>query len=812
MANATVEDHLSSIRAEIAKGAKEEPAKRLRMLIQQMGYMELNRWRKDLYELVRRFEPTTPRRPSGLAARRYRGLKELLDGKLEAKEHIEVSEPRKEYKVKYDSPNMKAFRFTLRELRQKHVFQWDTFYKEALDRHLSAAIEEFNEEALGDQIGVAIGSELSDHAEMIFADGYVYARSHGVGHEEAVQKAVNGFRSFLALPLDFYLLRASSIKESFDAARLRTVCSGALTGIVVGFSTASLGDTPGKELMANAARVWLSYLAFMTPTDAANVGIQIAPGLGLSIDRTLIPVLRAIEWFFEQGTSDLQPLPVEVHYVGSPVSRLDMSLKPPRRAATAIGPRVAVFLEEASTNDIEKCVRDRVQLVVAPLRPDVILAVENKPLLKQSVVVAGEKPDSTVSGCIRALRDAFLTMESSWRGAAPLTYNFAKEFPLQRPDEARLFHVTRSSVRDLLQVSDREGHGVRLWCSIRRSGKTTACLDLESGSDDAIVVKETCGTRSGDTNDVFIRGFKAAMSGAKTNDLPINDDFVLQLISTCVAKSENGSGGDGRRVVLILDEYESLFRHFGVNEDNERLRLNVLEPFLNQLLEFSSRNLVVFLGQQPDAYFVLMDQNQLAPYVRQEPFPLFEHRPGTASGEFSELVYKVFQGRLDYTAGFVDELFSEVSGHPWLTVNVLVEFVEWLIERERSSRDQVHGEDFVRFRCEKLQNGGIGLRPELGFFRDYISRNMSLRGFSSNPWVYAIYWVLHRLGEGQVSKSQFRHLVESVPQPKPGLIRPWNELLMQGAMANFLSFDGEAVRAKIRVLGRLAASVRPQVD
>lgn len=810
MANATIEDHLSGISGEIAKGAKNEPARKLGLLIRQMGPVELNRWRKDLDELVEQF---APQRPMGPAARRYSELKELLEGKLGKDDHIEVSDGVGKYEVAYDSPSLAEFRFTLDDLRERHLFQWDTFYKEALDRHLSAAIDEFKLGQRGDRIGTAIGRELSSHAKTIFADGYDYARSKNTGHEVAIQKAVNGFRSFLALPLDFYLLRTSSSKECVDAAGLRAVCSGALAGIVAGFATASFGDAPGNELMANESRAWLSYMAYMTAADAVGVASYLGPGLGLAIERSLLPVLRTLDWFFEKSNPDLQPLPVEVHYIESPVPRLDVLLQPPRRAATATGPRVAVFLAESSTTDIERCAHDRMPLVVAPLRPDVILAVGKKPLLKQLVVVASDKPDITARDCIRILRDAFFTMESSWRGASPLNYNFAKEFPLQSPDEARLFHVTRSSVRDLLRVSDREGHGVRLWCSIRRSGKTTACFDLDSGSyDDAVVVKETCGTKSGNTNDGFIRGFKAAMNAAKTSDLPIEDDFVEQLISKCVSKAASGSDNHGGRVVLVLDEYESLFRHFGVNEDNERLRLNVLEPFLNQLLDFSSRNLVVFLGQQPDAYFVLMDQNQLAPYVRQEPFPLFEHRPGMVSGEFSELVDKVFQGRLQYTAGFVDELFAEVSGHPWLTVNVLVEFVDWLIEQGRSTRDQVHGEDFVRFRGEKLENGDIGLRPELGFFRDYISRNMSVRGFSSNPWVYAIYWVLHGLGEGQLSKNQFRQLVESVPQPKPGLIRPWNELLMQGAKANFLSFDGEAVRAKIRVLGRLAASVRPQVD
>ena len=631
-----------------------------------------------------------------------------------------------------------------------------------------------------------------------------------VGHEEALHKALNGLRSFLRLPLEFYSERISSV-DAHDATVLRSVCSGAFAGIVNGFASASFGSEFGRGFLDDAPQAWLSYVGFMTHRDATSVRKRIGPGrVADGIGASIAPVLHAIDVLGERQRPAIVPLPVECQFAESPKRRLDIYLRSP--GPTADTPRVASFLEDASTADIEDCWRNRVSLVVAPMLPDTASSLRKMHEKVNALVDAGDKPNEKNNRCLRVLDDVFLQYVSAWRGGGPLTYNFAEEFPLQKPDEVRHFHVTRTSVRDLLRVADREGSGVRLWCSIRRSGKTTACVDLESGSEGTIVLKETCGAKTTGTSDAFMRGFKIALKNAKTNDIAVDESFVFDLVRSCTGPIDDVDKEESARIVLILDEYETLFRHFRVNEDNEKVRLNLLEPFLNQLLDFSMRNLVVFLGQQPDAHFVLMDQNQLAPYVKQEAFPLFEHRLNTTSGEFAELIGRVFGGRLKFSSGFADELFNEVAGHPWLTVNVLVAFVEWLIEQKWSASDAVDDLAFVRFREANLDGGRVALQPEFGFFRDYIKTNMSAKAFKTNPWVYAVYWILHYLGEGAVDKDGFRALVDRVPRPNGQEIRPWTEILMQAAKANFLSYDGKSVSSRIRVLGRLAASARPQVD
>src|SRR5204863_4372926 len=99
------------------------------------------------------------------------------------------------------------------------------------------------------------------------------------------------------------------------------------------------------------------------------------------------------------------------------------------------------------------------------------------------------------------------------------------------------------------------------------------------------------------------------------------------------------------------------------------LRYTVAQPLLNQMVSFTRENLLVFLGQQPNAHFILMDQNQLSAYVQQDSFPLFQHEDGTMQGELAELVRKVLTERVSVDPSFVDGVHSETAGHPFLAVN-----------------------------------------------------------------------------------------------------------------------------------------------
>ena len=394
-------------------------------------------------------------------------------------------------------------------------------------------------------------------------------------------------------------------------------------------------------------------------------------------------------------------------------------------------------------------------------------------------------------------------MRSRLAQATP--YNIAREFPLREPAKAKFYHVQRTSVRGLLRTFDRQ-NGVRLWCSVRRSGKTTACFDLDFTAGDSAIVPQTCGTDPTPHGRLFYDKVCEAMA-SKT---PITNDFVVKIVQECAPVPVE----DDQRIVFVVDEYETLFGYLhAAATDNSLLRYTIVQPLLNQLVEFARDNLLVFLGQQPDAHFIFMDQNQLAPYVEQDPFPLFEHIRGTGAGEFALLVGKILSDRIEVSPRFLDALYRETAGHPFLTANVLCVFVDWLIEQQRPLQGlRLRKGHFRSFQEQKLGFDQLTLYRDYNFFREAARQAMSEEGYRSNRWLYTVYWVLRQIATTShsdlaVSRSDFAEIMDRIPTP--GKLPDANEILRTASQANFLRVSDDQVSVKIGTLGRLAASVQP---
>ena len=361
--------------------------------------------------------------------------------------------------------------------------------------------------------------------------------------------------------------------------------------------------------------------------------------------------------------------------------------------------------------------------------------VNERAALVDIVVPADEGRSRVAESAFRVWRGAVDRLRSRLQRNSPITYNFAREFPLQVPDKAPFFHVARTSVRDLLRTFERR-NGVRLWCSVRRSGKTTACLDLGSTSGDSTIVSQTCGQSDREEARRFHESVRKALAAGEMLSDIVRERRGLGLRARRCREQESGVGH--RRVRDALRVISTRRRRIPA-----LIRYNVVQPILNQLTSFSYENLLVFLGQEPGAHFILMDQNQLAPFVTQEPFPLFEHASGKTRGEFCVLVDKVLGGRVECASDFLDALFDETAGHPFLTANVLVEFVDWLIETKRpQSALRVDAADFGGFASRRLKADRILSSGEYEFFRRGAADAMSERGFKTNPWLFATYWIL----------------------------------------------------------------------
>ena len=86
---------------------------------------------------------------------------------------------------------------------------------------------------------------------------------------------------------------------------------------------------------------------------------------------------------------------------------------------------------------------------------------------------------------------------------------------------------------------------------MRRSGKTTACFDLPSTTGGSVVISQTCGASLEEGADtLFYRRVVDAIDLGRK----IEDDFTDDVIKECLP-----IGTEATRIVLVLDEYETLF-------------------------------------------------------------------------------------------------------------------------------------------------------------------------------------------------------------------------------------------------------------
>lgn len=793
----TIEASLTEIRSRLDGGERDWPERRLTELIKQIGPADLSDWGADIQMLVDKFYK-----------KRRRNLLKIYQDKVggAVKTTTEIQgSPVSYVSIGPESDLVRDLERTLQDLRDHHIFQWSTFYRDGLAKHFEKFATTLRN-AAPDDLGNALADPLAEHARDVFSAGYEHARSNGRRHDDAVRRAFNGLARFLALPLEYYAARSSTASDPRTAFALRLLLSASVTGILEGCSSASFGRETGRKILPRFPRSWMHCAAFLLPRHAETVTDSLEPGpLNDGLLTSVLPLLDALQKFFDNPRADYFPLPVTGQYSWTR-RRLDVAVRPPGGAQRLI--EVSAFLEEGFVQiaDLEDAVGRQVSLAVAPLRPDVQGVVNQRPVLVDVVVPADRKRSRVAESAFQVWNKAVDGLRSKLQRHSPITYNFAREFPLQTPDKARFFHVARTSVRDLLRTFER-GNGVRLWCSVRRSGKTTACLDLESTSGDSTIVPQTCGASNRGEARIFHVSVKEALAA---NEM-VPETFVKEVVSDCAPVDV-----ENRRVVLVIDEYETLFEHLDAAAGDSRLiRYNVVQPILDQLASFSHENLLVFLGQEPGKHFILMDQNQLAPYVRQEPFPLFEHASGNTKDEFSVLVDKILGGRVECAADFLDALFDETAGHPFLTANVLVEFVDWLIETKRpQSALRVDGGDFDGFASRRLTADRILSSREYEFFRQGVTEAMSGRGFRTNPWLFSAYWILRGLSDGGAEdfgtqEAGFEELTRRIPVPTGERLPDPAEILRSASQANFLDRDHHAVSVKIRTLGRIASAVRP---
>lgn len=697
-----------------------------------------------------------------------------------------------------------GFSEALKELATRHIFQWTTFYRDTLSQYFDTFLVELES---GDRPTPWLNlmkAAISQHATEIFQRGYQYQlANNSAGPQYAVTKSLAGAQRFLDLPLEFYSARLSEAHRTGIAHHLRQLCSAMVFGILMGYVTARF-DVPGSRILPKQMDWWVHVLPFLTSTDLKELlGNLEQDELLDGVHDSVLPFVRAIDSLLQKDPATA-PLPALSQYVQG-YRRLEISLQ---LASNAVGSRrVEVHCHTVPLVDraqIEQAAGRGVGIVIGPLGSDLRGQLFAANWLSDIVVPTdgsgGEEPNSRLVAMLRELGDE----PNSASGVRPIDFNFAAEFPLEIPSLTRYIYVYRSSVRRLMQSFERR-NGVRLWCSVRRSGKTTACSsDLGSTSGQSVVVAQTCdSTGQLPAGDVFyLEVQKALTSGAR-----LDPGFVTRTVAACLSAQTDS------RVVLVLDEYETLFGDLRTSmERDPGLRYTVVQPLLNQLVAFTRDNLLIFMGQQPDAHWILTDQNQLSPVLSQDAFPLFAHDPvATSASEFHELVQKVMSSHAELDPGFVAEVYAETGGHPFLTCKLLVSFWDWLIANERpaSSLAPVRPELFREFAESCLDHSSVAHNHHYDMFKRAAADHLSPNGRRQVPWLHSVYssmrsLVLESPDTFSLPVDDFLVLAE---RGCVG-ISP-EDLLSTASRANFLMIDSGVVHPRIRLLGRIAAAVRP---
>ena len=706
----------------------------------------------------------------------------------------------------------------LDRLRDHHIFQWNTHYDATLGYILKDLIQRIELADSPDELLEVASEELRRHSLDIFGRGFGYiTQQQGFSESVAQLKSLSGLQSFLLLLVQAHTSLTTNVRDSAGARALRDTCSALLTGVLRGYAESTLGATTGWDILVSNFRSWGHTLAFLrgshlqTFLDRPDADTT----LSLGLRHTLLPVALGIDRFFNRRTGTTF-LYTRLSRLSVNPYRLEFSLALPARANRH---SLTILCYLADPLDSRRYIDDPlaagVSLVCLPMAPELRAPFEgilDENLLDTTLVGHSDQhiqsfADATLSLLERHLDSTLSTASDALR---PI-HNYARDFPLADPVLRQFYLVRRHSVQGLLEQFE-QGTGTHIWCSVRRSGKTTAAGHLAGLCGHSVVTIQSMDQQPHQPElNLFSQRIVDAVQDGRS--LPL--DFFREVVKDCAAATSPTDPSVPKRV-FVIDEYESLFGHLNAAvENDDMLRYTVVQPLLSQMVAFSIENLLILLGQRPDAHRIVMSQNQLSPLVQQDAFPLFHHEVNVTGTEFTQFVSRVLTDKLPFAPSFADALYAVTAGHPYLTVNVLVDFCQWLIENNaQAGAVDLTGAELHAFSQERLTLPALRGSPHYGFFQGILAEYLSEKARAQEPWLYAVTTVLQRL-----CREHPRALATSIPKycelakdvaPLAGLTV--EQLLTTASLANFLTRSGGRVRPAIPVMGRLAAAAVSEIN
>jgi hypothetical protein len=478
-----ISDILRQVESLLVAVKPTEAEDRLRTLLTSMGPDELRVWEPDFRLTIEKFLP-----------KRRRNLDTLLNELLTARSPNDRNGVETITPANVDIwPIVRSLESDLEELSGIHIFQWSTFYRDYLGQFFTKFIGAISRAQLK-EASESVKNLLSNHTREIFTKGYYYVTRYDTSKHASV-KSINGLQHFLDLPVEFYSVRLSADLELTESLGLRELNSSMLCGIIEGYAGLQFDTISGRQLLSENAQAWGHVIAFMTESHLTEVlDLTQVDDFNIGVRAAVLPLSATLDKLTQQATS-YSPLPALSQLIW-PQRRLEVSLRTPLYAPDRRPVAIQCYLDPdlVATDLLTEAASREIAAVVAPLRPDLraILADDNR-LGRIVVPVLEDVADSasTSARLERILEDAIYRRRSPRLTSQPIEYNFAREFPLTNPFLTRYYYVYRTSVRELLRTFERR-NGVRLWCSVRRSGKTTAGLDLGTTTGQSNVISQTC--------------------------------------------------------------------------------------------------------------------------------------------------------------------------------------------------------------------------------------------------------------------------------------------------------------------------------
>lgn len=798
--NKSIEAVLAEAEELISRQEVNKAYENLTVLFQQCSHVDLMRLHDPILEIIGKFLP-----------KRRRNLRDVFRGRLGLKESNGPAAGNSVAATSEDT--LQSFITSLSdrfdELRDWHIFQWSTYYKDELRSLTAETVQllrsDVSPDAAFDQIRIAV----TRHSAEIFTHGFEYVMAQSWSTPDAATvKSLGGVRSFLELPVEIYADESSRITEPKDCRTLRRITSRMLLGILTGFLDAEFGAADPSELLRRTAKTWIHVLPLLELEDLKVLDerlslVEIAPILGRPLQ------LLAQELDHASSASSVDAVVVTSAIVNINEGLIEITLRPPADSSDTKPLEFAILSGDGQTVRylIEQKVKRGFIACVTPL-PAALYWKGSFPTREvKDIVVEMPKEGSDPGFLLSRLRSRFYENKVVLKTGIPLRTNIAERFPLESPKQLTFFRVERPSIR-ALQTTLSTRTGVLLWCSVRRSGKTIGVSELADGIAERNAVFQRCEMTGGDKAS---RMLFEEVSDKLEKMTPLPRDFLHTVVARAAPMGLHANRGS----ILIVDEYDRLFgllRVFG--RRSEDARQLIIQPLLDQFVEFATENLLILLGQQPNAHYIFMDQNQLSAYVQQEPYPLFNHEVSSHESEFHELVRRTFQTTLQFDTTFVDAIYEETGGHPFLAINLLRDFVDWLIDKKIiPSHTLMTRGLFTEYAVNGLTTTAIGMSRHYQYFREAASGALSQDGIAQGPWIYSAYKLLRELaiksGGGSISmaKSDIEEFVGLTLSHANLTSYTVHSFLASAAQSNFIEFSDQQIKAKIPLLARISAAV-----